>query len=361
MAEQKKPFLQSLQVLRFMAASLVLVGHVQHEVADLKISGSGTFQEFTPVVWGAGVDIFFVISGFIIYLLTHKHFAERGYAGEFLKRRLIRVAPAYWVFTTLMLAAMTVFHSRISHNGVDPVHVLASYAFLPWPRADGDLMPILSLGWTLNYEMLFYLLFASVLALPRNRAMMVLSGIFILGVAVNRWVPEPLWALRFWTKPIVLEFLMGIGLAHLYLSGVRVSTRVGATMFVVSLAVMVGVKAAGLETLWPRPLWAGLPALLTCAGLVLATELGAGSRLYGALAHGGDISYSLYLSHGFTVNVVALFWQKLGLHMPWIFVLVASLASLVVAELAYRFCEQPILAFLHSRTQFRPALVQSPT
>lgn len=359
MPEVKKPYLGSLQILRFIAAGLVLVGHVQHDVLDLGIGGEG-YQEFRPVVWGAGVDIFFIISGFIIYFLTYKHFNERGYTKEFLRRRFIRVAPAYWLFTTLMLVAMTVFRSRVSHAEANIAHVLASYTFLPWPRADGDLRPILSLGWTLNYEVFFYLVFAAVLWLPRARAMQILSVGFVLGVLFGSRVPEPFWMIRFWTSPIILEFLLGIGLAQAYLSGWKISAKVGAVAAIAGVLLMVGVKAAGVYETLPRPVWAGIPALLICGGFILAPEPKSSGRLLSGLEYGGDISYSIYLSHGFTVNCLAIVWQRLGLKEPVLFVVVAVLASIFAAHLVYQFCEKPMLNFFHSATQPRRASAQAP-
>ena len=142
---------------------------------------------------------------------------------EFLRRRFVRVAPLYWLFTSLMLGLILLTPAMVSHNDLTLRRGISSYLFYPWPRAGGDVYPILGLGWTLNYEMLFYLAYAVALCFPRRIGLAGITGVFLLATTFGRMAPASWIAFRFWTDPIILEFLFGVLLGCLYLGGVRLS------------------------------------------------------------------------------------------------------------------------------------------
>src|SRR3954467_905713 len=149
--------LHNIQAARFVAA----LGVVVHHSSDIFFYGGA--RDVPPLFgihWDGGVDIFFVISGFIMAYLTDGRFGEAGAARSFLARRLIRIAPPYWIFTTLVIAAAIALPGHVHNATLGAPQVIASYCFLPWPRGDGLLNPLLSQGWTLNYEAFFYAAFA---------------------------------------------------------------------------------------------------------------------------------------------------------------------------------------------------------
>ncbi len=115
----------------------------------------------------AGVDIFFVISGFVIARSAAALPAEHG-AGYFFARRLIRIVPLYWSVTLLYLALAVVLPDR--GNTFTLPLVLTSFAFIPFPRSDGFIQPVIGQGWSLNYEMLFYAIYACCFGLGRRIA-----------------------------------------------------------------------------------------------------------------------------------------------------------------------------------------------
>ena len=148
-----RPLLSNIQILRFFAAAAVLTGHA----GDLFIPGA---NQFRAIPWSAGVDIFFVISGFVMTYLTQGQFGRAGASRTFLVRRIIRIAPPYWLFTMLMVATVLLFGEHVKNTTLDPAVAVTSFLFIPWPRADGQLNPLLSQGWTLNYQAFFYHAFA---------------------------------------------------------------------------------------------------------------------------------------------------------------------------------------------------------
>lgn len=328
------PRLGGLQLLRALAALMVLVGHViaeaEHYLA-LPLPGDA-------IPWTRGVDIFFVISGFII-TLSATRFAGQPLA--FLWRRALRVAPLYYFFTTLMVATLLLLPGAAKDTALETGQILNSYLFLPYERHDGRIAPVLSLGWTLNYEMFFYVLMALSLALPRPLWVItgLLGGICLLGL-----LPAPDLFLTFWSNPLVLEFLFGIGLARLYQRGFRhPSTPLALGLLAIGLALLVLLDPTPL----PRFLAAGLPAtLIVAAGTLLCPE-----RVFpGQLL--GDASYALYLSHRFTLRAATLLLLPLfpgQAGAAWAYVGLTCGAAVLVGVAVHLWIEHPMLRALSRR------------
>ncbi|MDF2996117.1 MAG: hypothetical protein K0R27_1754 [Xanthobacteraceae bacterium] len=336
-------YLSKVQILRFIAAAVVLFGHAQHEAQSFTISGAN-FIMFTPIDWGSGVDIFFIVSGFVMYYICHDRFGRDGEVGRFLKRRVIRVVPPYWLFTGLMIVATVLFSAQLNHSSIDLNHVLASLFFLPWVNPYGETLPFLILGWTLNYEIFFYICFAVALYFPRAWGVTTLCFAFAAAAALHPIVPDSAWMLRFWSDPIILEFLMGIALAALFLRGFRLSPMVGLLLVLGGFILLTVFFMSGFREPSLRFLWSGAPALLISAGLALQSEGERHSPAYRALVSCGTASYSLYLSHPFTINAVGLVWRKLALDMPWLFVFVTCVASIAASLVVYALVEKPLVS-----------------
>ena len=152
----------SLQYLRAFAAMLVVAFHACDKLA--KMDNANPAVAFP--VGLTGVDIFFVVSGFIIFVTARQSDATPL---GFMRKRLIRVAPLYWVLT-LFLAGVAIMKPEVLATTVfDLRHFVASMLFIPWQHPQiGAMLPLLIPGWTLNYEMAFYVMFAASLALPRS-------------------------------------------------------------------------------------------------------------------------------------------------------------------------------------------------
>ena len=186
--------LERLQALRFIAAAAIVVRHIFMELDQHGIAYEMR-DAFAAVPWGAGVDVFFVISGFVITFGAVAKEPSARASGNFIVRRLIRLWPTYALFTVLMLVAMVFVPDVLEHPTIDPAHTAASFAFIPWPEpGDGHYYPVLGQGWTLNYEMFFYVCFAATMfAPPRYRAALLWTGGVALVVAGLIWrLPAPL-------------------------------------------------------------------------------------------------------------------------------------------------------------------------
>ena len=333
----------SLQFLRFLAASLVVLTHVRLEFDKL---GPATIAPFGAF----GVDVFFVISGFVI-----SHITERD-TSRFLSKRLIRIVPLYWAFT-LALAAISYALPHLLNSAVfDGPHLLASLLFFPlWTEGTG-FKPILLLGWTLNYEMFFYLLFYVSMRIDHRYRELLCSALLIgICVTVGAIDPAPTSPLAFYADPIVLEFVFGMALALAWRRSAALRSGLptaGGAALVLASAVafyLTDGDSAHLEEL-PRSLVWGLPALLLVAATMGLERhfraLGARAREIVLLL--GEISYPLYLIH---IYLVALLSRVLDLTSLGIagFLAVSLSAASIASWLALRLYDVPVRGTLSRR------------
>ena len=141
----------NIQALRAVAALLVVFVHIDR-LAEL-----AGFRSGTTAFGNTGVDLFFVISGFIMVVTV----TERPQSpSQFFRHRVARIVPLYWLVTLAVFTLALVAPVLLQSTKANPAELLKSLAFIPYPRSDGQMHPLVFVGWTLNYEMMFYALFA---------------------------------------------------------------------------------------------------------------------------------------------------------------------------------------------------------
>ncbi|WP_454857325.1 acyltransferase family protein [Rhizobium binxianense] len=319
--------LKSIQALRGIAALMVAAFHFF----------LGKF-----VVGAAGVDVFFVISGFIMGTIG---IGEKP--GQFAIRRILRIVPLYWICTFAMCVGS--LFGVFTNFTFDTESLLKSLFFIPYWDATGRAWPLVVVGWTLNIEMFFYLIFTIGLVL---RAPIVLTSIVLALCAILGFAIDPKSAvIASWTSPLLLEFIAGLLLSRIAWA----SPSYGTAMLIAGVAGFVAAHVFGWTEESYRLLTWGLPALLLVNGAVFLEKSG---RWFGKATKPleiiGDASYSLYLTHGIVASATHRF---LGGHV------VTSLAGLVVsillAILVYKFVEMPLLRYLKRLTS-APRVVVSP-
>ncbi|MET0519910.1 MAG: acyltransferase, partial [Burkholderiaceae bacterium] len=289
-----------------------------------------------------GVDLFFVISGFIMVYTTYGRATEPG---RFLLRRFLRIAPLYWLVTLAILLIALLLPQLLKSTVIVPAHVLASLAFVPMqsPAFPGYLWPLLVPGWTLNYEMAFYVLFALCLWLPGAVRTAALCATLLGAVLIGRLV-DAQGRLGFYTDAIVLAFGCGAVLGELYCRGLlqRLGRRGGL------LALLAG------TALWLAGQWLALPHRFVAAGIP-ATLVVMGACAIGPIAARGlkwlealgDATYSIYLGHVLLLGGLRVLCSRLGLGVTdagsaWAFMLTALLLSASGGWLLYRLVETPL-------------------
>lgn len=338
----------NLQVLRAVAATSVVGHHLidyLHNYID-PAPGPRTFRTFA-----VGVDVFFVISGFIMAATALRR--DDG-AAQFMKARIMRVVPLYWLLTGCAALALAAGFQLFAWPGLSFGHLLSSLLFLPHVnQLTADTRPILYVGWSLNYEMCFYAIFAAALLTRTLRTRLTLVVLSLCALVMAGAFSDNRY-LQYYGDPIVLEFAGGVGLY--FLSRRRSLTVLAASLgTALSLLAIVGFDWLELEER-VRPLVWGLPAgLLVWSVVSLETR---GKRLQTrALQQQGDASYALYLSHPFVLQLVGKVSIVVGLCGTPLrnscSVLLALTTALVVGTLTHERVEKPITAWLRSRVGVR--------
>lgn len=337
--------LQSIQMLRGIAALLVLVGHVaQTEIRflDNSIAPAGLMTGFS------GVDLFFVISGFIMVYATRglPQFDTPSVA-RFLYARVTRIYPNYWLFSLIMIAAIATVPGLT--RSVSDLDLVASFLLLPSQTA-----PVLVVAWTLIHEMYFYLVFACFLIAPA-RWLPTLLAVWILAVALAGWgAAGNLNAVTaVIASPLTAEFVLGCGVGLLVMSGRR---GLALPMLLAGLSLWLAANVyltlgpGSLTTPhgWMRVLLWGLPSAIVLYGCV-CLELDRGIKAPEALVQIGDWSYALYLCHLPIVAIIARIWTRygpdIGLFDNVLVMVLGASASLIIAKYAFMLIERPALIF----------------
>src|SRR5271168_1999681 len=196
--------IRMVQALRAAACLLVVIYH-----ARLAAGGANTIRSWPN--GAAGVDLFFVISGYVMVASSTELMARPDGWRVFLARRLRRIVPLYWLLTAAKLAVTELVPALTPHTRPTWWNVCASLAFIPARDAAGFIRPVLPVGWSLNFELFFYALFAVALALRLSPLWLtpVLAGVAAAGSFYTPTWPAPLIL----ANGMVLEFAAGVALA----------------------------------------------------------------------------------------------------------------------------------------------------
>jgi peptidoglycan/LPS O-acetylase OafA/YrhL len=356
-----------VQVLRAIAATLVLVGHSLSEARQVAVSSGARVPVIAQFPGGFGVDLFFVISGFIMVVSSDPLFGTAPARRVFLTRRAIRLVPLYWV-VTLAFVPILLAGSR-GYDGNLCKALVTSLGFIPYPTygIDGsnNVYPLYSLGWTLNYEMFFYLLFSVFIVARRGLATAgVVAALVVIVGAGALFGPAPV-ALRFWAQPIILEFGLGLTIGSLWLGRWQLDWRVCFAVACCAVCVVavdplqLAVKVGGNSTPndFVRVLGWGLPAAaLLLAGAFLEKSRGFAGRFIAALRLIGDSSYCLYLLHPFVLLIIMGIWKHVhtgpvGLFFPLGAVVALSYGLAILTHLR---AERPVTRGLQRYFGTRP-------
>jgi peptidoglycan/LPS O-acetylase OafA/YrhL len=344
------PHFLVLQAWRALAAFLVVAGHANYEALSV-MKSTGMPYSYIRYPGGTGVEIFFVISGFVIVYASRNLMGRAGSWKAFILRRIIRIVPLYWFYTTLMLMVALMFPHQLDTARAEFWHLIQSYLFIPHIRPLGDAVrPFMHLGWSLNYEMYFYGIFAVLLCLPLNRLAAILSLFLVSSVLAGFFLPESWVALNFWCEYFVLEFLAGALIGFAYLRGFRLPLALFWPMALCAFAILLYlfIPPGGSLQGWLSRFVVGI--ILVAAGtLPRGIENMKPPRLLTAL---GDSSYSLYLSHPFILGAVRLVFTALGLSLN-VYFFVSIMACLICGHVLYWLLERPLQKFLLKKLKVR--------
>jgi exopolysaccharide production protein ExoZ len=345
-----------IQMLRGVAALMVVVHHATLSWATV------VDPVRMPYAWmngAAGVDIFFVLSGFVMYVSTVGREQTTHPARSFLERRFLRVVPLYWLATALVLVKVFVENRnpalRIlsSPPHLQPAYILSSFFLFPYKNSQGTVQPLLIVGWTLIYEMFFYLLFSVPLGLKIGVARFLTPVMVLLSVvgifAKDSW-PTVMWL----ASPLLLEFLSGLLLGVMVVRGVSLHSRLWIPLALASSAYIF--FFAKWQSNLGRVVFWGIPAFLLVLAVVGIDSLR--GRLWpGWILAVGDASYSLYLMHllifSFLMKLLVRFHVLAPGASSWdrelLTVVLLVTPSVLISIAIFRWVDSPMTRILRRR------------
>ena len=294
------------------------------------------FQWLGDPFWigAAGVDVFFVISGYVIWTVGG---GPQARPGAFFWRRLTRVALAYWLMTGVVIAIAALWPRLTPQVSLSARHIALSLAFIQHTDPRGLVFPVLPPGWSLNYEAVFYSLFTLVLFAPERWRFRLIVGA-LTGVMLFGFLDPPAYELG--ANPMMLQFAAGVWLARRAELGRRIRPRTGLALAAGGAGLMAAMWLTGFRSDLFRPLLWGAPAAMIVAG-ALALEPLVARHAPRALSALGDASYAIYLCHFVTVDLAA---RAIGVQNTWLFVPAAVAISIAAGLAFHKLIERPLIA-----------------
>tara|TARA_Y100001970_G_scaffold293589_1_gene441417 strand:- start:2168 stop:3157 length:990 start_codon:yes stop_codon:yes gene_type:complete len=309
--------LENIQVLRFIAAFSVMMVH-------LPIFGFG----------GWGVDIFFVISGFIMMYITE---TENKF---FIIKRFIRIIPLYWILTIGVFIISFLKPELLNNTTANIEHLFKSLFFIPFDKNGTGHFPILFLGWTLNYEIIFYLIFAVSLLLFRKYRLIICSTLILLFYLINNFFSDNFFISQTYSNTIMFEFIYGMIIYELW-KKYRNKSSINNLYKISYIVVFAGIifYLQSLQGL-PRLIRWGIPAAFLCIFFILLIENFKFPKIFVTL---GDASYSLYLIHPY---IIQFFYKITGLDdqnflVNCLFTFLIIIITLYISVLVFKLIEKP--------------------
>jgi exopolysaccharide production protein ExoZ len=341
--------IRSLQHLRVLAASMIVLYHTELQI--MRLTDGQHIHSFG--FGAAGTDLFFAIGGFI---LVYTSYNRKDTFSAFLYRRIMRIAPLYWLFTFLMLLVLLVAPGHLLTTKMESWHFLLSLAFIPYPHPVlGIDRPFLFPGWVLNHFVFFYLLFGALLFLPAGRRILVASAVLCTLMVLKFLFAGESNLLDFYGATVSLDFVLGMIVAWLFLERQASPVMIvavfltGATIF--AAGVVEGVSDGNARAFY----WgvAGASLLFVC----VFSEKQWGWPKWRFLSALGDASYSVFVSHLFALALVTSIMRALRI-LPMLGVWGARVvflgASWMLGMAVYTAIERPLMRRIGRERSARP-------
>ena len=342
--------LQSIQMIRGLACVLVVLMHITVTFSD---TYSLSFLWNIFKFGGCGVDIFFVLSGFIITYSNKYYITKASSVGQFLKKRVIRIFPIYWIIISFFLALQLIFPSFYrTHFQLNFANITSTFFLLP------NHIMINGVSWSLTNELFFYMLFTLALIIPNKKYILTLLLVYLAFliilptfsfIAIDNNTSGFKQLFRF---PMNIEFLLGVlivfFLERFPQKWCAAFLIIGVSYFIFS-AIFTNSRLMLFNNGYDRVLMFGFPSFLIILSLV-KYELANNIIVNKLFLKFGDASYSIYLFH---LPIVAAFFKiivKLPVTNHFLLVLI-SLGLLMFVCFAgiiiYKKIERPIIKWLN--------------
>ncbi|BBT50818.1 TPA: acyltransferase family protein [Acinetobacter baumannii] len=327
--------IKSIQYLRGLAALAVVLHHASGAILVHYAVNQKDFYS-----WGAGgVDLFFIISGFIMMYIT---FGKEVNVRDFLYKRVIRIYPIFYVYATIALLIFLISPESINRSASLPTKILPSYLLIPYT----EFVNLVQVAWTLVYEVHFYFLFAISLLLI-NKYRYIFTGIFLSIFSISSLLNYESFYLKYISDPIILEFLLGMILY--FLVNKKITIDLMFLLFAFFTAFLILRINGGLPE---RVIYYGFPSFILMY-LILKLEykkffLNKDNIFSKVLLKLGDSSYSLYLSHSFVLGAGVIILNKIHLinnNTVQVLIIILSIGAVIWGWISYKFIEKPLINF----------------
>jgi peptidoglycan/LPS O-acetylase OafA/YrhL len=339
--------IKNLQALRGMAVFLVVFFHIA--VIEEKYGSYDAILANYLAIGAACVDLFFLISGFVMVTVSKNAFQNRRGIISFVYHRITRIYPLYWLYAAITLFVYLFLSQMVNTpDRLDNHSLLASFLLLP----QNDL-PLVVVAWTLIHEVYFYFMFALLLFAPEKRftTLLLLWGLLVVAgdLMLRHNLLEMRPGIRLITHPQTLEFIAGCLIARLIYGGFA---RYGATALLLGVASLLAGLAAfdpvtytDLPTGWLRIALFGVPCVLIIYGAI-AIEITREWVFPKVFILTGDASYSIYLSHVLVIATIGRIWYMLagGAVIDNVAIISVMIAgTLIFGFASYFVIEKPLL------------------
>ncbi|MFK8256877.1 acyltransferase family protein [Erwinia sp. AnSW2-5] len=333
----KKNKIYSIQILRGIAALFVIFQHISFKSSQYDISDRSYFN-----IGFFGVDLFFIISGFI---MCHTTASGRINPFTFIKNRAIRILPLYWSLTTLALAVFLARPDLVNSSG-GSTDVFSSFTLIPTSEK-----LLINNGWTLSYEFLFYFIFFASLFLGKHAQNYFVYSVILTLISVGYIFNLNSIYSKFFTSTFLSEFLLGMIAYRFYISNKKPHLILYVLVFLSGASALIfqhiyGIFSVSLD----RSLYAGVPMFMILISLVMLERniYLADSTLLKPLIFSGTISYSMYLAHVFILSPASSLIVK-ATKNPIIFYAILFSATIASGYLCYTFVEVPLSKFFKKK------------
>jgi exopolysaccharide production protein ExoZ len=319
--------LKTLQILRAVAATSVVYFHIKA----------------TPVFGSFGVDIFFVISGFVMAMVIKNGQSATSFAIS----RIARIVPLYWLLTTCLLFLAYIKPELLNSTTANLSNYLKSILFIPYFKENGALHPMLAVGWTLNYEMFFYFCIWLSIALARKiyiqiTFILLAASYFVLGSLSSNPVLH-----SFFYSTLLFEFALGIIAFKLYEKNQikKMGSFSLLAIVIISFGFMAYCETTGTNA--ERIFIYGIPSvtLLLSVTALENTNFIRSNKITNTLVTIGNASYATYLSHFYVVEGFRkIAFLKLDILNPYTpeGVAVILFSSLLTGHILYIALDKPL-------------------
>lgn len=338
--------INNIQVLRAFAAVAVVIFHTEYSLFGLRPFGS------------FGVEVFFVISGFIMAGICETN------RDAFFLRRLVRILPPYWAATLLLFVFACFYPALLKATHPSLIELIKSLLFIPYIKSNGLLRPLLFVGWSLNYEMFFYVVLAlCIWIMPRRPTLLAACVIVAITLGCHPFTGRNLYA-TFYGSFVQFDFVLGMIAFYLCRAiPAPAAQRLRSLTLLCMLGSMVYlIWYQGMATMTP------LATAITYTGMSFLMVTSADLTSKGGwdtdirwIVLIGDASYILYLIHPYVeIALDHAFAHRIpalgNKHAPGFLLAVAL--SVIAAILVHIKLERPMVTYLNRLVKKKSAPVQ---